>query len=142
MLLRTALAPSFVAVEVATKGVDMKYLMLLLALIVLNGCASDDDFKVTCGGHSCTKPADNPPPLGDNEYKMVQCEVSYDGFFWGRCPSSFDLSSRQNQPIFTALMDCQTAMGYEQQNDSLVLDDSQEDRNRGWAIELYCAGAL
>ena len=120
----------------------MKYLMLLVGLMILSGCNSDDDFKVTCGGHSCTKPADDPPPLRDNEYKMVQCEISFDGAFWGHCPSNFDLSSRQNQPIFTALMDCQTAIGYEQQNDSLVWDDSQEDRNRRWAIQLYCAGAM
>jgi hypothetical protein len=120
----------------------MKYVMLLVGLIVLSGCESDDDFKVTCGGHSCIKPAEEITPLKSNEYKMVQCEISYDGFFWGHCPSNFALSTRPNQPIFTALMDCQTAIGYEQQNDSLVWDDSQEDRNRGWAIELYCASAM
>jgi hypothetical protein len=131
-----------VAIEVATDGVDMRYIMLLVGLIVLNGCSSGDEFGVTCGGHSCTKPANNPPPLASNEYRMVQCKIYYDIAFWGHCPSNSDLSWRENQPVFTALMDCQTAIGFEQQNDPLVWDDSQADRDRGWAIQLYCAGAM
>ena len=130
------------AVEVATEGVDMRYIMLLVGLIVLNGCSSGDEFGVTCGGHSCTKPADNPPPPGSNDYRMVQCQIFYSSGFWGHCPSDNDLSFRENQPIFTALMDCQTAIGFEQQNDPVVWDDSQADRDRGWAIQLYCAGSL
>jgi hypothetical protein len=130
-----------VAIEVATEGADMRYIMLLVGLIVLNGCSSGDEFGVTCGGHSCTKPKDNPPPLGSNDYRMVQCPIYYSNFFWGHCLSNNDISVRENQPIFTALMDCQTAIGLEQQNDPLVWDDSLEDRDREWAMQLYCAGA-
>lgn len=46
-----------------------------------------------------------------------------------------------NQPVFTSLNDCLIAKGHLLDQDSLYWDDSDEDRQRGYALKLFCFNA-
>jgi hypothetical protein len=91
-----------------------------------------------CGGGGTE--GEDPPP--NNDSTMVQCTIHFDGFFWGRCPDDSSISFRANQPVFTSLEDCLIAKEIEIINDPYAWDDSQEDRDRGWADQLYCTTPL
>ena len=94
-----------------------------------------------CGGDD----GDDPSPveqdlLNVGDYVMNQCTVYYEmGHGWSDCRTAREWSTRPNQPVFTALNDCLIAKGHAQDNDPTVWDDSQEDRDRGWALLVICS---
>lgn len=46
-----------------------------------------------------------------------------------------------NQPVFTNLNDCLIAKGHLQDENSTYWDNSQEDKDRGYAWKLFCFNA-
>ena len=105
--------------------------------IILIGLAAT---LAACGGGGGNDLGKDLPP--DNDSTMVQCTIYYDGFFWGRCPDNNSIIPRANQPVFTSLEDCLIAKEIEINSDPYTWDDSQEDRDRGWADQLYCTTPL
>ncbi len=103
---------------------------LLLAMVACSG-----------GGGGDSGSAEAPPLLTPGDYVMLQCTIFYTALppEWSICKDADLFSNRANQPVFTALNDCLMAKGIEQDNDPTVWDDSQEDRDRGWADMLFCA---
>jgi len=81
---------------------------------------------------------EDPDLYNVGDYLMNQCTVYYD-LWWSDCRTTEEWSLRPNQPVFTALNDCLIAKGHEQDEDSTVWDDSQEDRDRGWAMLVVCS---
>ena len=96
---------------------------------------------VACGDERETASEEEGPDLFNvGDYVVMQCSVFY------RCPGGWtecrdaDLwSMRANLPVFTALNDCLVAKGHEQDEDPSVWDDTQEDRDRGWADLIVCS---
>ena len=93
-----------------------------------------------CGGGDGDGPAPEEPDLYNvGDYVMLQCQIEF------HTPGGWDSGEfceiviRPNQPVFTALDDCLIAKGHEQDDDPTVWDDSQEDRDRGWAWMVVCA---
>ena len=118
--------------EVETIQSTKHRLGLVVVLLALVGCGDE--------GGKDSDPAEDSPFRNNGDYTLVQCTVYYDQFQgWEHCGLSDPLTVRANQPVFTALNDCLIAKGHEQDNDPLILDDSQEDRDRGFAHELFCA---
>ncbi len=96
---------------------------------------------VACGDGGGDGPGPEEPDLFNvGDYLMTQCTVYYDMFQgWSECRTAEEWSLRPNQPVFTALNDCLIAKGHEQDNDPTVWDDTQEDRDRGWALLVICS---
>ena len=69
---------------------------------------------------------------------VVGCCPAHHRMWWEwKCPNS-QWNVRSNQPVFTSLMDCQTAIGILQDTNPVILDYSQEDKDRGYAVDLFC----
>ncbi len=114
-----------------TTWIRKKNFVLTSLLLVLVACGGED------GGGS-GKEEQNPLNVGD--YLMMQCTVYYNvPGGWTDCRDVEDWSLRPNQPVFTALNDCLIAKGHEQDEDPTVWDDTQEDRDRGWALLVVCS---
>jgi hypothetical protein len=100
---------------------------LLLATILLITACGD-------GGDSAG------PPEPQDDYVMWSCQKVYrwNGLFnqWNCIEDSWRVVS--NQPVFTSRSDCLTAVGIEQDADPDIYDNSQEDRDRGFAYDLWC----
>ena len=95
---------------------------------------------VACGDESDDSDPEEPDLYVVGDYLMNQCTVYYDDLRgWSECRDVKEWSLRPNQPVFTALNDCLTAKGHEQDNDPTVWDDSREDRDRGWAVLVVCS---
>jgi len=93
-----------------------------------------------CGDESDDSDSEGPDLYVIGDYVMNQCTVYYDALWgWSECRDVKEWSLRPNQPVFTALNDCLIAKGHEQDNDPTVWDDSQEDRDRGWAVLVVCS---
>ena len=58
---------------------------------------------------------------------------------WTSCDKNWTLVA--NQPVFTGLWDCLTAKGRLLDENSVYWDNSQEDKNRGYAKKLFCFNA-
>ena len=103
---------------------------LYVLLIILAGCGSGDDDKQA-------EPVD-PWANPTGTYMITQCTIYWDGFaFWGHCPSNSDLTNHSGP--YPNLDSCRQQVEYLISSDTLYMDDSAEDRQRGWAIELFCA---
>ncbi len=93
-----------------------------------------------CGDDSGGSGPEDPDLYNVGDYLMSQCTVYYNvPGGWTDCRTAEEWSLRPNQPVFTALNDCLIAKGHEQDEDSTVWDDSQEDRDRGWALLIVCS---
>lgn len=93
---------------------------------------------VACGGDDSDP--DEPDLYNVGDYLMMQCTVYYDKYGgWSECRNAAEWSLRPNQPVFTSLNDCLIAKGHAQDEDPTVWDDSQEDRDRGWALLVICS---
>jgi len=116
------------AIETSVARPILIGLLLVMALLI-----------TACGGGSGgSGPA--PPILPPSDYVMWDCGKVYrwNGLWWEwKCPEG-GWGIRANQPVFTSLMDCQTAIGILQDTDPVILDNSQEDRDRGYAVDLFC----
>jgi len=100
---------------------------LLITILLVTACGDGGD------------PA-GPPPEPLQDYVMWSCLKVYrwNGLFnqWGCVDDSWKI--RSNQPVFTSRSDCLTAVGIAQDNDPVIYDNSQEDRDRGYAYDLWC----
>ena len=105
-------------------------LLLLSILLTLVACGDEN------GNDS---KAEEPDLFNLGDYVMMQCTVYYDFLGWTDCRDADLWSMRSNQPVFTALSDCLTAKGHEQDEDPTAWDDTQEDRDRGWATLIVCS---
>ena len=105
---------------------------LYVLLILLTGCGSGDDNKQA-------EPVD-PWANPTGTYMITQCTVYYSGFgsAWDHCPLINNDLSNHSGP-YPSLDACRQQVEYLISSDTLYLDDSTEDRSRGWAIELFCA---
>ncbi len=106
-------------------------LILAGALLAMAACGDESDKS---------KAAETPDLFNVGDYVMNQCTIYYDRFNgWSQCRDAKQWSLRPNQPVFTALNDCLIAKGHEQDNDPVIWDDSQEDRDRGYADLVICS---
>jgi hypothetical protein len=110
--------------------------------LIINGLVLATALLVTaCGGGGGGGEIIEPPVM--KQYRMVQCDIDYlGGERWGVCDYGHTLELRPNQPVFTAESDCLIAIEIEIKNDPEVWDDSEEDRQRGWAYWLDCGALL
>jgi hypothetical protein len=99
-----------------------------------------------CGGDS--GPAYDPKcPLCEPEdfedHILQSCPIYYrwDGLFysWTSCDNAW--APVENQPVFTSLGDCLIAKGHLQDENGTYWDNSQDDKNRGYAWKLFCFNA-
>jgi hypothetical protein len=101
--------------------------LLLITILLVTACGDGGD------------PA-GPPPEPLQDYVMWSCLKVYrwNGLFnqWNCIDDSWRIVS--NQPVFTSRSDCLTAVGIEQDNDPVTYDNSEEDRDRGYAYDLWC----
>ena len=108
----------------------MKHSLYVL-LILLAGCGGDDDDKQA----EAVDPWANPT----GTYMITQCTIYMDGFAsWGHCPlTNNDLSNHSGS--YSSLDACHQQVEYLLSSDTLYMDDSDADRSRGRAIELFRA---
>ncbi len=119
------------AMIIRTIWMQKKNFWLMSLLLALVACGDDS------GGDSGKE---EPNLLVVGDYVMTQCTVYYQFVGgWSECRDAAEWSSTPNQPVFTALNDCLVAKGQKQDLDATVWDDTQEDRDRGWAVLLICA---
>jgi hypothetical protein len=111
-----------------TRWIRKNDLLLVGLLLAITACGDDS------GGSG----PEDPDLYNVGDYLMNQCTVYHD-LWWSDCRTAEEWSLRPNQPVFTALNDCLIAKGHEQDEDSTVWDDSQEDRDRGWAMLVVCS---
>jgi hypothetical protein len=108
-----------------------KNLLLFSLLLALAACGDEN-------GSGSGK--EEPDLFNVGDYVMMQCTVYYNfPGGWTDCRDADLWSLRPNQPVFTALSDCLIAKGHEQDEDPTVWDDTQEDRDRGWATLIVCS---
>lgn len=109
---------------------EMRYLLCVF-VVVLAGCNGEDANKQA-------DPADQwDNPTGT--YMITQCTVYVEsGTSWGHCPATNNDLSNHSGP-FQSLDACRQQIEYLISSDTYYLDNSESDRSRGWAIELYCA---
>ena len=108
-------------------------LLLMSLLLALVACGDDS------GNGSGPE---EPDPFNVGDYVMLQCTIRHNvpgAREWTECRTEEEWSLRPNQPVYTALNDCLIAKGHEQDDDPTVWDDSQEDRDRGWAVLVICS---
>ena len=83
----------------------------------------------------------DPADLGD--HILMSCPIYYrwNGLFvsWTACDNEW--TPVANQPVFTSLNDCLIAKGLLLDEDPLYWDNSQEDKDRGYAVKLFCFAA-
>ncbi len=104
---------------------------LYVFLILLVACNSGDDDKQA-------EPVD-PWANPTGTYMITQCTIYFDGFAtWGHCPLFNNDLSDLSGP-YPSLDSCRQQVEYFISSDTLYMDDSDADRSRGWAIELFCA---
>ncbi|MCH8074057.1 MAG: Ig-like domain-containing protein [Proteobacteria bacterium] len=115
---------------------------MLAVLLIISACGGGGGSSSGGGGSSSGGGGTIPPqPV---QYQMWECTIyrQTDGLtglkFWGSCPGS-NWTLRANQPVFGNLEACEAAIQVEKDTDPVVYDNSEEDRNRGWARKLLCA---
>ncbi len=101
-----------------------------------------------CGGSGGGPEYDPNCPLGCDpedfgDHILMSCPIYYrwNGIFvsWTACDNEWTPVS--NQPVFTSLNDCLIAKGLLLDEDPLYWDNSQEDKDRGYALKLFCFAA-
>ena len=106
----------------------------ILPLIAACGGGGGGDDAGT-GGSAAT--------LTQQNYQMFSCLIyrkveSFTGIpYWGRCPSGI-WHLRSSQPLFTSLAACEDAITVLKNSDPEIYDNSKADRDRGWAVKLWC----
>jgi len=104
---------------------------LCVLLILLAGCNSGDDDKQA-------EPVD-PWANPTGTYMITSCTIYSEGIVTlGHCPIFNNDLSNHSGP-YPSLDACRQQVEYLISSDTLYMDDSEADRSRGWAIELFCA---
>ncbi len=118
------------AIETRTGRPILIGLLLCAALLVTacGGGGDDDDFCFLC------------EPEDFTDHVLASCPIYYrwNGLFnsWTSCDNEWTPVS--NQPVFTSLNDCLIAKGLLLDEDPVYWDNTQEDRDRGYALKLFC----
>ena len=101
-----------------------------------------------CGEDSGSGPAYDPScPLCEPEdfedHVLHSCPIYYtwNGLFesWTSCDNAW--TPVENQPVFTNLADCLIAKGHLQDENGTYWDNSQDDKDSGYALKLFCFNA-
>jgi hypothetical protein len=100
-----------------------------------------------CGGGDNGPEYDPNCPLCEpsdfEDHILHSCTIYYrwNGLFnsWTSCDNSW--TPVADQPVFTSLEDCQVAKRILISQNGTYWDDSQPDRNRGYAWKLFCFNA-
>jgi N-acetylneuraminic acid mutarotase len=77
------------------------------------------------------------------EHQMFRCTIHrrFDGLtglgYWTSCPND-NWNLKSGQPLFAKDADCWAAVDSLKKSDPEVYDNSQADRDRGWAQKLWC----
>jgi hypothetical protein len=106
------------------------YLVLFATLSLLSACGG--------GGDSGSAPA-----AMQQDYRMWKCTIyrRTEGLtglqYWSSCPDG-NWRLKADQPVFTNLSDCEDAIRVQKSSDTVIYDNSDEDRARGWAVKLLC----
>ena len=111
---------------------------ILLALILaITGCESGDSgpaYDPNC-------PLCEPSDFGD--HILYSCPIYYrwNGLFyyWTSCDNAW--TPVANQPVFTSLEDCQIAKRILIGQNGTYWDNSQDNKDRGYAWKLFCFNA-
>jgi hypothetical protein len=112
-------------------------LLAMLALLCACGGGGDDDGTGSTGGGGTGAAG------LQQEYRMWKCTIyrrteGFTGFqYWSSCPNS-NWRLKANQPVFTSLSACEDAIGVLKNSDSVIYNNSTEDRMRGYAVKLLC----
>ena len=109
-------------------------LALLLSLAGCGGGDSGPDYDPNC-------PFCEPEDFEDHILHSCLIAYRWNGLSnsWTACDNAWKPVS--NQPVFTNLNDCLIAKGHLQDEDTLYWDNSQADKDRGYAWKLFCFNA-
>ncbi|MCH7833669.1 MAG: hypothetical protein IH911_01095 [Proteobacteria bacterium] len=107
--------------------------LLLLSALVITACGDDgSEYDPNCP-FGCD-------PVDFEDHILASCPIYYrwNGLFnsWTACDDAWRPVS--NQPVFTSLNDCLIAKGLLLDEDPVYWDNTQEDRDRGYALKLFC----
>jgi len=79
-------------------------------------------------------------PEDFTDHILASCQIYYrwNGLFnsWTSCDNEW--TPVANQPVFTNLNDCLIAKGLLLDSDPVYFDNTQEDKDRGYALDLFC----
>ena len=96
-----------------------------------------------CGGDSGPAYDPNCPlcePEGFEDHTLQSCQIHYEWngvfYYWTNCETGW--MPVANQPVFTSLNDCLIAQGHLLDENDAYWDNSQQDKDRGYAWELFC----
>ena len=114
------------------------FLLIGLALMVsLAGCGGGDsgpDYDPNC-------PLCEPEDYTDHILHSCVIYYRWNGWWysWTACDNAWQPVA--NQPVFTNLNDCLIAKGHLQDENGTYWDNSEADKNRGYAWKLFCFNA-
>ena len=110
--------------------------LMLALLLILTGCSDDSgpEFDPKC--FLC-----EPEVFEDHVLKSCPIYYRWNGLYvsWTACDNQWTLVA--NQPVFTDLWDCLIAKGHLLDEYSIYWDNTQEDKDRGYAKKLFCFNA-
>ena len=110
--------------------------MVSIVVLALAGCGGDSGpaYDPNC-------PLCEPEDFEDHILQSCQIHYEWNGLFyyWTNCETGW--TPVANQPVFTSLNDCSIAKGHLLDENDAYWDNSQEDKDRGFAWELFCFAA-
>ncbi len=107
--------------------------LMLTLVLALAGCGGDSgpEYDPNC-------PLCEPEDFQDHILHSCLIYYRWNGLFnsWTSCDNAW--TPVENQPVFTNLSDCLIAKGHLQDQNTTYWDNSQEDKDRGYAWKLFC----
>ncbi len=107
--------------------------LMLTLVLALAGCGGDSgpEYDPNC-------PLCEPEDFQDHILHSCVIYYTWNGLVnsWTSCDNAW--TPVENQPVFTNLSDCLIAKGHLQDENTTYWDNSQEDKDRGYAWKLFC----